>query len=181
MNFDRGKINTYLCQNGSSIVALEIYNIRKSLDYLENLDFIDETKIGMIGLSYGGFYTLYTAAVEKRIKAAYSCAAFNDRNKQGCLDWHFYNSNKLLQDAEAAALCAPRALFVDVGKQDEVFDWRPSVREAARAKALYEACGGNGVFRFNLWDGGHRIDINGPYLNEFFDIIKNEAEEWLSI
>lgn len=172
LNFDRGRLNTYLCQNGSSIVALEIYNLRKAVDYLESLDFIDETKIGMIGLSYGGFYTLYTAALEKRIKAAYSCAAFNDLNRQGCFDWHFCNSNRILQDAEVAALCAPRALFMDVGKNDEVFDAEPAIAEAQRAEALYKACKGNGIFGFNLWEGGHRIDVNGPYLNEFFNIIK---------
>ncbi len=170
VKYDRFSVNAYLGQNGGSIIALETYNIRKSLDYIMSLDCIDETKVGMLGLSYGGFYTLYTAASDERIKAAYSCAAFNDRNRQGCGDWHLHNSNFLLQDAEVAALCAPRAVFVDVGKNDEVFDYRYAVKEAERAESLYNAVGGKGI-KFNFWNGGHKIDVNGPYLDKFFNAV----------
>ncbi|WP_438983966.1 hypothetical protein [Vulcanococcus sp.] len=33
----------------------------------------------MMGFSYGGFYTLYTSALDQRIKAAVVSGFFNDR------------------------------------------------------------------------------------------------------
>lgn len=42
---------------------------------------VDSNKTGMVGLSYVGFYTLYIAALDTRIKAAVSCSFFNDRDR----------------------------------------------------------------------------------------------------
>ena len=76
-----------------------------------------------------------------------------------------------MQDAEVSALCAPRAVFVDIGKTDDVFDYRYAVKEAERAEVLYNAVGGEGI-KFNFWDGGHGIDVNGPFLDDFFNVIR---------
>lgn len=180
MNFNRGELDSKLKQRGGSVTAFEIYNIRKSLDYLETLDFIDETKIGMIGLSYGGYFTLHTMAVETRIRAAYSCAAFNDRNQvKGFHDWRYQSASMKFYDAEVAGLCAPRPLYIDVGKKDEVFNWEGAVPEAERAKSFYDVYGDEAVFRFNLWEGGHRIDVDGPWLGEFFAKVK--SNKWIRL
>ena len=44
--------------------ALDIHQIRRSLDALSGREEIDASRIGMMGLSWGGFYTLVTAAIE---------------------------------------------------------------------------------------------------------------------
>ena len=77
--FERVDIDRDLKQVGSSITAIEIYSIQKALDLFSEKPYIDEERIGMIGLSYGGFYTLFTAACDKRIKSCISCSFVNDR------------------------------------------------------------------------------------------------------
>ncbi len=155
--YDRHKPDNELKRFGLSITALEIKGILNSLDYvLENED-IDSEKVSMIGLSYGGYYTLYTTAADTRIKSAYCAGFFNDRDVYSWKDWTYKNSGLTFQDAEVAALCAPRKLYVQVGKTDEVFDYKTAIPEAERITDYYKAFGKEENFKFCLWDGGHRV------------------------
>ena len=54
----RHEIDAKLKRVGSSISAVEIYGIQRIIDYFETQDYVGN--IGMIGLSYGGFYSLIT-------------------------------------------------------------------------------------------------------------------------
>ena len=56
-----------------------------------------------------------------------------------------------------AALCAPRKLFVQIGKEDAVFDYRSAVPELERVKAYYQAFGHPDHYKYDIWEGGHRI------------------------
>ena len=47
-----------------------------AITYMCKKDYVNEDKIGMIGLSYGGYYTMHTMAADTRIKAGYSNAVF---------------------------------------------------------------------------------------------------------
>lgn len=155
--YNRQNIDKELKRFGASITALEIKGIMNSISFLSSLQFVDKEKIGMAGLSYGGYFTTYTMAADKRIKAGYSNAAFNDRNVYSWSDWCYSGSADMFHDAEVAALCAPRKLYISVGMEDEVFDYKTAVPEAQRVKKYYEAfnCGNN--FVFDVWKGGHTV------------------------
>ena len=73
----RAEIDNDLRRLGGSIAALEIHCLSRCLDWLETWEGCNGT-FGMIGLSYGGFYALYTAAVDVRIRAALDCSFFQD-------------------------------------------------------------------------------------------------------
>lgn len=169
IEYNRGEIDFNLKQCGMSIAGLEIFCIMRSIDYLVSLEYVNEDKIGMMGLSYGGFFSLYTAAADTRIKAVYSAAAFNDKSHVSLTDWACKNSAYTFHDAEAAGLCAPRRIFVDVGKADIVFDYKYAAEEAERAKEFYNAAGAGDSFRFNLWEGEHRFDTGGGGFDFFFE------------
>ena len=155
--YDRHGPDNELKRYGMSITALEIKGIMNSLDYVLENEEIDKDKISMIGLSYGGYYTLYTMAADTRIKSGYALAAFNDRDIYSWKDWTYKNSGLTFQDAEVAALCAPRKLYVQVGKEDQVFDYRSAVSESERVYDYFKAFGKEENFKFRLWDGGHTI------------------------
>jgi len=122
-----------------------------------------------MGLSYGGYFSLYTAAADKRIKSIYAAGFFNDRSKNCFGDWVYENAANTFFDAEVAALCAPRRLQIDVGKTDGVFDYKPSLKESERAKKYFSHFKALDNFRFNLWEGGHRFDDSGDGFEFFFD------------
>ena len=124
-----------------------------------------------MGLSYGGYFSLLTAASDERIKSVYAAGFFNDRTKIAFGDWMYHNSANTFCDAEIAALCAPRRLQIDVGKTDGVFDYKSSIAEAERASSYYDKFGAGEEFRFTLWDGGHRFDSSDEGFRFFFDKI----------
>ena len=169
IHFDRGQLDAKLKHLGLSITGLEVFCIRRSIDYLTSLDYIDENRVAMMGLSYGGYYSLHTAAADERIKSIYAAGFFNDRTKISFGDWKYKNSANTFLDAEVAALCAPRRLQIDVGKTDEVFDYTTSISESERASQYYELFNASENFRFNLWDGGHRFDKSLKGFEFFFD------------
>lgn len=114
----RNDIDNGLKQLGSSITALEIYCIQKCLDYFETEEYCNQC-FGMAGLSYGGFYTLFSAAADTRIKAALASSQFNDRATYNWYDWVWFNSANQFFDAQVGALVCPRALRIEVGDKDD--------------------------------------------------------------
>ena len=153
--FDRNHTDKDLKRFGSSITALEIRGIMNAITYLASLSFVDADKIGMVGHSYGGYFTLCTMAADTRIKAGFSGGVFNDRNRHCGFDWGYKDAANTFQDAEIAALCAPRKLFVTVGEKDELFNVSSAKEEAARAKRYFEGAGCPQNFAFSTWEGEH--------------------------
>lgn len=169
--YDRHGIDRKLRRIGYAITGFEVFCIMRSIDYLSTLDYVDETKIGMMGLSYGGYFSMHTAAADTRIIAAYNAGAFNDRNTECFNDWGYDNASNTFYDAEVGALCAPRRLLIDVGKQDAVFNYVTSEPEAQRICKYYKAYGAEDNFRYNLWEGGHRFDENLQGFEYFFEAL----------
>lgn len=155
---DRRGADNDLKRYGMSITGLEIRGIMNCITYLSGLSCVDESNIGMVGISYGGYYTLHTMAADPRIKVGFSNACFNDRNCYPWPDWSYPNSGNTFHDAEVAGLCAPRKLVLAVGKTDLVFDYRSAPEEAERARKYYASCGCPENLVFDLWDGGHTLN-----------------------
>ena len=168
---DRKKTDIDMKRFGGSITALEINGIIKSLDYVCSLKDIDSRKIAMIGLSYGGYFTLYTMAADTRIKAGYCAGVFNDRDVYDWADWSYKGSALHFQDAEVAALCAPRKLYVQVGKEDLVFDYQSAMHEAERVKDYFEAFGLPQHYKFDVWEGGHTISHHDDGYEFIFSVL----------
>ena len=166
--YSRDKLNKSLIELGMSITGLEVFCLRRSIDALSNEDYIDESRIGMMGLSYGGYFTLYTAALDTRIKSAYAAGFFNDRTRVALGDWRYKNHMNSFSDAQVAALVAPRYLAVDVGIKDPVFDFTRAPKEADRAREYFRALGCEEKFRFSYWEGGHQFDNSGDGFEFFF-------------
>ncbi len=167
--YNRHDSDKELKQCGASIAGLEIYEISRALDALTQLPFIDPEKIGMCGLSYGGFYTLYTMAYETRIKSGWSAAFFNDRIKYGWRDFVWKDSCGKFLDTEIAGLCAPRKLWIDVGTEDSVFDNSEVNELFPRVQAFFDAAGVPDHVRCNRWGGGHRFSTDNGAFDSFLE------------
>ena len=165
--YNREETDKELKRYGMSITALEIRGIMNAITFLSSLPFIDGDSIAMTGVSYGGYFTLYTMAADTRIKAGYSNACFNDRNSYPWQDLCYPNSANTFHDAEVSGLCAPRKLYVSVGKSDGVFDYKGAINESLRAKKYFNAWGCPENFVFSVWDGGHTV----PPIDDGFDFL----------
>lgn len=165
--YDREMVNKRLVQLGGSITALEVYCISRVIDYFSAQKNIDENRIGMIGLSYGGMFTLFTAAFDERIKAAYSSCWFSDRRKHNWYDWVYFNQENLLFDAEVASLILPRKLFIEVAINDEAFPSKDAEVEKQRLEQIAKRQGFDKNLEFSIFEGTHELNKDNAMLERF--------------
>jgi dienelactone hydrolase len=69
-----------------SIHGKDAWDTMRAIDYLQSMDFVDPDRIGMVGHSYGGHSTIFTTALEPRIKAAWANGPVSDFRHHG-LHW----------------------------------------------------------------------------------------------
>lgn len=154
VEFDRRSIDARLKRVGSSITAVEIYGLMRMMDYFEKQNYV--SSFGMVGLSYGGFYSLLTSAIDVRIKAVISCSFFNKRDVIHWSDWVWNESAYMFDDAEVASLIYPRRLHIAIGDKDELFDYKYAIESFEKLKGM---CGKVGTewLSFELFDGNHEF------------------------
>ena len=155
---DRAELDRSLKQCGSSLAAVEIFKLRRAFDYFEKRDDIDENRMGMLGLSYGGFFTLFTTALDTRIKLALTSCFFNNRYFNNWADWVWDESAKKFLDPEIAMMICPRRLCIEVGKTDATFTYDKVEPEVEKVRKTYEALGISDRFTFNPHPEGHAFD-----------------------
>lgn len=165
---DRKLTDARLKRVGSSVTAVEVYGIMRILDYFEAQSYV--SKFGMVGLSYGGFYTLYTAAADTRIESAISCAFFNSRDAVGWSDWTWHKSAEKFDDAEVACLVYPRKLCIEIADNDPLFDCSFGVKSFENIKEICKDVGTDWI-DFILFGGVHEFHKDdAPILNLLDDL-----------
>ncbi|MCL4690985.1 MAG: acetylxylan esterase [Candidatus Hydrogenedentes bacterium] len=160
---DRRELDRQLRYVGTSILALELYKIARAVDEIVKRPEVDVERIGMMGLSYGGCYTLYATALDTRIKAAVSSCYFNERARYPWSDWSYHNFLNEFADAELCGLIAPRPFLIEVGVKDELFTIDGARAEAERAKVYWEKLGVPERFVFEAFDGVHEFKGDQAY------------------
>ena len=154
VNYDRKGLDARLKRVGSSITAIEVYGIMRVIDYFEKEKGL--SSFGMVGLSYGGFYTLVTAAVDIRIRSAISCSWFNKRDMVGWSDWTWFRSAERFDDAEIACLIYPRHICLQMGNKDELFDSKYTQESYDRIQKMFGQVGTDWV-DLMIFDGNHEF------------------------
>jgi dienelactone hydrolase len=165
--YDRVAADQALKQYGGSITALEIFCIMRSIDYLCGI--YDENRIGMIGLSYGGMYTLYTAAADTRIKSALSSCWYGEGLKHLVTDWKYFNQLNIFSTGEVGSLVLPRKLYVELGTDDELFPPENAGPYSDKLKeyAKKENCPDS--LKISIFNGGHELDKSDEGIKFFID------------
>ena len=154
--FERAHLDGALKRVGSSVAAVELFALMRVLDHFEVQENV--SSLGMVGMSYGGFYTLYLAALDTRIRAAVSCAFFNTRDAYPWPDWTWHRSAEKFDDAEVACLVWPRKLCIEIAEGDPLFAAESGKRSFERLTALCEASGmGTDWVRLVPFAGNHEF------------------------
>lgn len=139
----------------------------RTVDYLSSLPEVDPERIGCLGVSMGGYRTLYLAALDPRIKAA-CLAGFMSTIKpmlRSYVDRHSFvhylpGLHQNLDFPDVATLTAPRALMVLQCSRDGLFPldgMRESVRNIA---AGYQKAGIPEKFSGRFYDHTHIFSVN---------------------
>ena len=156
---------------GKTLFGLEIFKIRRFIDYIATLKEIDKTKIGMWGLSKGGTYTLFTLPAEKRIKVGIISAFFNHRIKKMVIEdsnyscylatdeEHMFLPDWLREftDSDLVSLICPRPLMIQTGKADGVSWWPFVLEEFEKSREHYKKLKIAEKIEMCLHNDGHEI------------------------
>jgi len=78
-----------------SLMGKMIWDLQRAIDYLETLDFVDMSRLASIGHSHGGYTTLFSMALDDRIKAGVSNCGFDTLRIDGNT-WRWSRATALL-------------------------------------------------------------------------------------
>ncbi|MEM6391912.1 MAG: alpha/beta hydrolase [Planctomycetota bacterium] len=159
-----------LTATGGSLVALESFGIQRLLTAALNLPELQNSRVGMLGLSYGGMLTLLTAALDTRIAAAAPSACLHDGSNQALMhDLAWPAGLTRFTAAELAGLICPRPLALEIGKNDTHHIVAKAEPQAQRVRSFYTELGIPDRFLFNHHDGKHEIDTSSDTVFDFLD------------
>ncbi len=163
--YEGGHLDGIFRALGGSKTAFGVYGIERVLDYFSACPEIDSSRIGMAGLSYGGMYTLVTAALDTRIRFAVSSCFINERERYPWSDWCYFSQADRFFDAELLTLIAPRPFMGEVATRDNLFH-PDGFRAVEKDYAFYReklALPDSAVF--HIFEGTHEFGTDGENLN----------------
>jgi len=153
---------------GRTLAGERVYDTQRGIDLLhelvntrEGLAF-DFHRLGLMGNSGGGTITLFTAALDDRVKLAmpscYFCTwAASIMSLYHCPDNHIPGAFLLCENADIAGLIAPRPMVVVNGKDDDIFPIDAARDAFVDLRKIYDAAGAPDRVHHVIGQGGHRF------------------------
>jgi dienelactone hydrolase len=154
-----GKHDDPFLAMGAPIQGLYAWDLIRGIDYLESRPDIDATRIGITGESGGAAATMYTFAIEPRIRAAVPVCGISSLEinpHQGCLCNHVPGVALLGDRSDILALRADDgALMVIAAEDDPEFPLEGHRRMDEKLRRAFRAGRGDHSYRFEVFPFGH--------------------------
>ena len=158
-NGDHDKLRRKIILSGMEVSGLMFWDSIRAIDYLVSRPEVDPTRIGVTGVSGGGFNALYTAVLDERVKAvapdgyATAIEALIKRVGAGCCAY-LPNMTQYAEIPDIYGLVAPRRMLILGGYMDVLSDRMLDVYE--EAQKAYKLYGAEENLQYYLdRDGGH--------------------------
>ena len=148
---------------GQTVTGMWTWDLHRLIDYVQSRKDCDANRIGCAGLSGGGLQTLWTTALDGRIKCAV-ISGYMYGFKQSLLDlvccWcnyvpHLYEHVDM---GDIAALIAPRPLLIETGTRDNLNGaggLRNVRSQVSIIRRAYRLLGAGGMLKHDVFDGPH--------------------------
>lgn len=156
----RQQLDKKLRTKGVSLTGIESIRIAKAVDALLQRPEIDRRRIGMIGLSLGGFMTLTMSALDPRIKVAVVACGFRYQTPGAGIP---------LGPSNLLPAIAPKPIQIQAGKRDPLVSIESARPAATLGPEAYGKAGAKDRFDFEEFDGGHEFDsaLAWAYLKKY--------------
>jgi hypothetical protein len=183
----RGGDKFRVLQRKANPIGLSLFSIitgqhQRIVEWLGQQSFIDSSRIGFYGLSYGGKTAMRVPALVEGYALSICSADFNEWvRKNAGTDADAFNSYMFTNEyempewdlghtfnyAEMAALIAPRPFMVERGHYDQVGTDEWVAYEFAKVRRYYDFLGLPDACRIEFFNGPHTIHGKGTF--EFLD------------
>lgn len=161
---------------GKSLFSIIVAQHNRILDWLSEQPFVDASRIGFYGLSYGGKTAMRVPALIDRYALSISSGNFNEWIwKNVTIDFPAsyvftaeyemaeFNLGNTFNHAEMAALIAPRPFMVERGHNDGVGIDEQVSYEYAKVRRLYDTLGIPNRTEIEFFNGQHEIHGVGTF------------------
>lgn len=145
---------------GQTILGWRVWDVMRTIDWIETRPELDSKRVGCIGISGGGTCTLFATALEPRIKAAMVSGYLNTfracvMSIAHCIDNYVPGILNWAEMYDVAGLIAPRPLFSEAGEVDDIFPIAASIESFNRVKAVYDVFGAGAEAQQETFNGPH--------------------------
>lgn len=175
----RTKANTVvksLIYAGKTWSGIVSWDDIRTVDYLVSRPDVDPERIGCIGVSFGGWRSLFLAGLDERISAACVTGFMSTvkpmiKNHIDTHSWvHFVPGlHRYLDIPDVASMMAPKPLLVQQCRQDGLFPLHGMVESVDKIAAIYEKAGVPNQFEGRFYEQPHILNIE----------MQDEAFNWL--
>ncbi len=147
----------------------------RTVDYLVTRPEVNAKRIGCVGISMGGYRSLYLAALDERIAAACVVGFMSSVRPmiKAHIDTHSWvhflpGLHRYLDLPDVVSMAAPRALLVQQCSQDGLFPLEGMKESVEKIAAVYKKAGVGERFSGRFYDVPHR----------FTRAMQEEAFDW---
>jgi len=159
---------------GKTVIGMRVWDVMRAIDYLETRKEVKASSIGVMGISGGGMTSLFSSALDERVKAVVVSGYLNTF-KDSILSIYHCECNyipgilKYAEMYDIACLIAPRALLVESGTKDNIFPIKATEFSISKVKKVYELLGVPDKLDVDIFEGRHQISGRKAY-----DFLKRE-------
>jgi dienelactone hydrolase len=145
---------------GQTMIGWRVYDVMRTVDLIATRPELDAQRVACIGISGGGTCTVFSAALEPRIRAALVSGYLNTfRDSIGsiahCIDNYVPGILNWAEMYDIAGLIAPRPLSVESGRMDNIFPVEASVDSFNKVRAVYDVFGAGDRVEQEVFDKDH--------------------------
>ncbi len=155
--------------------ASTLWDLIRCVDILAAQKQVDPQRIGVMGLSMGGEWTMWVAACDQRLKVAvvsgWMCTTEGVFSVPNCECWELPGLVELMDICEAELLIAPRPVLFESAEADECFPIRYTREGFNRIRAGYKILGAEENCRQDTFPGGHAVhgDLAYAWVDKVLD------------
>lgn len=157
---------------GETMVAWRVWDVMRAIDYLQTRTDVDSQLIAVMGISGGGKISLFSAALDTRIKVAVISGYFNTFRSSifsisHCIDNYIPGILKYAEMPDIAGLIAPRPIHIEHGTRDPIFPVEATKEAFKQLEKIYGVFNAADRVSLYIFEGEH--EFNGK---EAFPFLK---------
>ncbi|HEY7303412.1 MAG TPA: alpha/beta hydrolase family protein [Bryobacteraceae bacterium] len=147
---------------GETMIGWRVWDVMRTIDWIETRPELDAKRVGCMGISGGGTCTLFSSALDQRIKVAFVSGYLNTfrdsiMSVSHCIDNYVPGILNWAENYDVAGLIAPRPLFSEGGDRDPIFPVAATRESFARVKRVYEVFGAPEKAQQEIFGGEHEF------------------------
>jgi len=145
---------------GQTMIGWRVWDIMRTVDYIATRSELDANRVGCMGISGGGTATLFSTALEPRLRVALVSGYLNTfRDSVGslahCIDNYVPGILNWAEMYDIGGLIAPRPLFVESGEKDNIFPIQASIESFGHVRDIYATFGATDRIEQEVFPGEH--------------------------